>query len=106
MCIYLRDYESVFKSLHADDLVWVNPRFADVVRTWEEASESKQFRTKDLIDPTQGAAGSRHYELEHEVRPLTHLCNPLGRTKVEADRIGRRIHLQRLAGKTGPQANV
>ena len=46
-------------------------RFAalDTCDSWEEAVAGRQFRIKDVVDPTSGA---KLLELEHETRSVRH----------------------------------
>mmetsp|Transcript_14194 Transcript_14194/g.30105 ORF Transcript_14194/g.30105 Transcript_14194/m.30105 type:complete len:404 (-) Transcript_14194:27-1238(-) len=70
-CIYISEFQSMYNTLKARDLIWTNPRFThlDSCDTWEEACGSRTFRFKDIVDMNTGA---KVLEFEHETRPMMH----------------------------------
>lgn len=67
------DFEQAFKNCETAGIVWVNPRFSDKASDLQGAKEWHQFRFKDIIDMD---SGQPIFELEHEVRSLTHSAWP------------------------------
>ena len=67
------DFEQAFKNCETAGIVWVNPRFSDKADDLQGAKEWHQFRFKDIIDMD---SGQPIFELEHEVRSLTHSAWP------------------------------
>ena len=67
------DFEQAFKNCETAGIVWVNPRFSDKASDLNSAKEWHQFRFKDIIDMD---SGQTIFELEHEVRSLTHSAWP------------------------------
>ena len=67
------DFEQAFKNCETAGIVWVNPRFSDKASDLQGANKWKQFRFKNIIDMNTGAT---IFELEHEVRSVTHSAWP------------------------------
>lgn len=71
ICVYVSDFEGLYRRLKKRNLIWTNPRFTwlDTCDTWEEAVASRTLRFKDIIDLK---TGEKVLELEHETRPCSH----------------------------------
>ncbi|CAM9209747.1 unnamed protein product [Choristocarpus tenellus] len=82
VCLYLTEecFRSSFLELERMGLIFINPRRnfgrAD---TLEKALEERQYRVKDIVDPT---SGELLHELEHEIRSTNHPSYPVGRIVV------------------------
>jgi hypothetical protein len=68
-----RDFVQAFKNSETAGIVWVNPRFSDKASDLEGAIHWHQYRLKDVLDMNTGNA---IFELEHEVRSVTHTAWP------------------------------
>ena len=68
------DFEQAFKNASLAGVVWVNTRFSDDATTLEGALKWKQFRFKNICDLETGEV---IYELEHEVRSMSHEACPI-----------------------------
>eukprot|EP00956_Cyclotella_meneghiniana_P022274 scaffold41892_cov79-Cyclotella_meneghiniana.AAC.3 len=71
ICIYIANFQSMYKTLEEQKLIWTNPRFThlDSCDTWEEACASRTFRFKNIVDVETKV---KLMELEHETRPMMH----------------------------------
>jgi len=67
------DFEKAFSSAHETGIVWVNPRFSDKTTDLDSAREYRQFRFKDIVDPSTGQV---IFQLEHEMRSVQHTAWP------------------------------
>lgn len=76
ICLYVDDIQAAYTRVSNDDLHFTNPLFSDKCSTLEEVQEGQQFRVLNVVDPL---TKKTLFQLEHEVRSLSHERCPLGK---------------------------
>lgn len=72
IAIYVNNFVAAYHQAKSLNIVWENPCFPQFsYATESDAVFHNEFRFKDFVDPRQ-AGGTTVFELEHEVRTLSH----------------------------------
>jgi hypothetical protein len=72
ICVYMTGaaFEESYRKIAERGLIFNNPRFPQFnYDSWEEVLRLGEYRILDIIDPKSGRAV---YQLEHEIRTVTH----------------------------------